>query len=491
MRLSELLNGVRILDGNNLLEKEISMICSDSRKVVKNGVFVAIKGEKRDGNDYIDEAVQNGAIVVITDQKDVFLKFENVVLTENSRAAISYMWNNYYKNPTSNIKIVAITGTNGKTSCAYYLYNILKQANKKRGLISTVECLINDQIIETNGGSEVLDIDSAMTTPDPEILYSIFNKMRENGVEYIVMEASSHALKQLKLDPIKISYAIFTNLSPEHLDFHQNMEDYFNAKKMAFQKETVGIVNADDDYGKLLIKENEKFYSCSIKDECANFFAKNIELSKIGNSYVVDLDRKDMEINTIQIGEFSIYNSLLSSVCAYLMGMKIEDIELGIHNTKIIRGRLEKIEGVNIYIDYAHTPYAMQTVLNAIKKSHPGKRIISLFGCGGDRDKGKRAKMGKIASCLSDFCIITNDNSRSENPENIIAEILSGIQKEKSYVVIPKREEAINYAISKMNKEDILILFGKGHETYQIDRNGKSFFDERKIIYKAIKNDKN
>ena len=490
MRLVELLKGVETLEDHENLECDVSMICSDSRKIRKNGAFIAINGEKRNGNEYITDALNLGAKAIITDEKDAFNKFKEAILVNDSRKALSYMWNNYYKNPSSKMKVVAITGTNGKTSCAYYLYNILKSAGENVGLISTIECLVNGEQLNTNGGSDVLDIHSAMTTPDPEILFEIFQKMKEKGVKVVVMEASSHALKLSKLSSLRIDYAIFTNLSSEHLDFHKNMEDYYASKKKLFQSSVVGIVNIDDTYGKRLSREIDSLYTCSLKG-VADFSIKEFELNEKGYSYDADFNGIKETIKGKQIGEFSIYNSFLSASCAYLMGIDLEKIKNGLLNIKSINGRLERIENTNIFIDYAHTPAAMENILKTIKSVYPKKRILSLFGCGGDRDKGKRAKMGEISSQMADFTIVTSDNSRTEEPLQIIQDILKGINSQKPYAVIPNREKAILYAIAEMKNDDILILFGKGHEQYEIDKNGKRDFDEREIIHRALKNDKN
>ena len=490
MRLAELLKGIRVLGGGKNLLTDVKGIFSDSRKKVFNGAFVAIKGEKRNGNEYIQEAISNGAVVIITDDENTYEKEKNAVLVESSRRALSYMWDNFYNHPTENINLVAITGTNGKTSCAYYLYNILRTSGKDVGLISTIECLINGERIELNGGSEVLDICSAMTTPDPEILYSLLDEMRAKGVKYIVMEASSHALEQEKLSPLSADYAIFTNLSAEHLDFHKTLEAYYQAKKRLFKEKTISIVNVDDSYGERLKNELDNVKACSLKKK-ADFYAENIELLSRGYRYKIKDNNKYNVIDGQINGEFSVYNSLLSLACARSMGIEMQCIVTAISTLNGVEGRFEKIDDSNIYVDYAHTPYAVENVLKELKKITPEGRVFALFGCGGDRDRSKRAKMGEIATLLADVCIITSDNSRSERTLDIIVDIMKGIRDKCELAIIPDREKAILYAISQLRKKDSLILLGKGHECYQIDNQGKHYFNEREIVRRALKHDKN
>lgn len=491
MKLYELLKGVRTLGGEENLNAEVLTIFSDSRKKVEKGVFVAINGQKRNGNDHINQALSNGATIIITDNKEVFDKCKDSVLVENSRKALSYMWNNFYKDPTKNIKIIAVTGTNGKTSCAYYMYSILKAIGAKRGLISTIECLINEEKIETNGGSDVVDLYSAMTTPDPEILYSVFNEMRTRGVEYIVMEASSHALQLDKLFPINVDYAIFTNLSAEHLDFHKDFESYYQAKKRLFENAGVSIIAIDDVFGERLKNEIKgSSFSCSIRKK-ADFCAEKIELLKGGYQYEIRNENLRLSILGKINGEFSVSNSLLCVACASLLGIEPEKIFSGIFSLTCIPGRFERVDGSNVYIDYAHTPYAMEKILESSRKINPNGRVIALFGCGGDRDREKRAKMGSICTQNADVCIITADNSRSERTLDIISDILKGVDDGFDVAVFTNREKAIIYAISQMRENDVLMLLGKGHERYEIDKNGKHFFDEREIVRRELKNVKN
>ena len=487
MKLKKLIKDLDILDIKISLETSINSVTSDSKKATEKSLFIAIRGEKRDGNSYIENAYQNGAICVITDDKLSFEKYKNTILVRNSRKALSFVWRNYYNDPAKSLKMIAITGTNGKTSCAYYLYNILKSAGKSCGLISTIETLINNKKIKRSGGSEVSDIASAMTTPDPKFLYSTLSEMKKEGVEYVVMEASSHSIEQEKFSAIWFLCGIFTNLSSEHLDFHKTMDNYFNAKLKLFDLCDIGVVNIDDEYGKLIKKLTQTpIYECSISEK-TDFYSENIKMNETGCSYDFVCENDKISIETVIPGEYTIYNTMLSSSCAKLLGIDKESIVNGIKNTKHIKGRLEKIENTNIYIDYAHTPYAMKNIIKTIRLFAADKRITVLFGCGGDRDKKKRAIMGQIATQEADFAIITSDNSRSEDPVSIIKDILSDISEEKNYCIIPKREDAIKYAVKSMKENDILLLLGKGHEEYEIDKRGKHLFDERKIVKSVLK----
>ena len=475
MRLSELLQGVEIKKSNSDLNTYICKIASDSRKIRNNYVFVAINGETRNGNDYIENAKSNGAVVIITDDELSYGKHKSCVLVGNARFALAKMWSNYYGNPSKNIKTIAITGTNGKTSSAYYLYNVLKAANKKRGLISTVECLINDKKLDINGGTEVTDIYSAMTTPDPEILYSIYNLMKENGVEYVVIEASSHSLSQERLAGLEIEISAFTNLSREHLDYHKTMKAYFESKKKLFEKGSRCVVNIDDKYGKIIYEKfKDKSLGFSIKEK-TDFLAQKIENTMYGNKFYVN----ELNIETKNCGIYNVYNSLLAISVAKLLNIEDAFIKKGILKTTT-PGRLERYYDKNIFIDYAHTPLAMESVLSNVRAMMPQKRLVVLFGCGGDRDKGKRREMGCISSKYADTVIITSDNSRNENPNEIIKEIINGVSID--FVVIRDRKEAIKYIASRITENDVLLLLGKGHEDYEIDEKGKHFFSEKRIL---------
>ena len=488
MKLFELFKDVKIKCNNVDLNIEIKGISSDSRCVKKGDVFVAIKGENRDGNNYIEEAIQNGAKVIISDQPSKFLKIPYIYVN-NAREALAKIWSAYYKNPTKDMKIIAITGTNGKTSSAYILYSILKSAKKSRGLISTIECLINDETYNINGGGEVLDIPSAMTTPDPSVLYEVFHEMKQSGVEYVIMEASSHAISQHKLAGTNIYIGAFTNLSPEHLDFHKSIDNYFDSKRELFKSCKIGIINIDDKFGEKIKKEHPKSKTFSLKNR-ADFNVEKIDYLDTGCAILSNLQGEIVKIESKLTGVFVPYNVMLAVSCAKVLNIDNDSIKKGVLACDYISGRMERVSN-NIFIDYAHTPKAMENVLISIKNLYGNKRIIALFGCGGDRDKEKRKHMGEIASKYCDEIIITSDNSRGENTLSIMRDIISGVDKFKPHFMIPKRKDAITFAVKKLKENEILLLLGKGHEKYEINNTGKHYFDEREIIKEARSNVQN
>lgn len=489
MKLFELLNDVEVIESSGSLEMKIDYIANDHRKIKKNTVFIAIKGTKRDGNDYITEAIKNGARAIVTD--DIMQKNEEItiIIVKNAREALSMMWSNFYGKPSKNIKTIAITGTNGKTSSACFLYNILRYAGISCALVSTIGCFINEEKIEINGGSSVSDVASAMTTPDPEMLYYLYYIMKEKNVEIAVIEASSHALAQKRLIDIDIEIGAFTNLSREHLDFHGSIEEYFLAKEELFKICKMGTVNVDDEYGERIKINHKNTYGFSTIKE-SEFNGKKIKLSKKGCKFSVINGRKSVKVKSRILGEFTVYNVLLAVSCAMVLGIHKKAIIGGIKATRSVCGRVEKYRDKNIYIDYAHTPEAMKNVIQSVKQINRKKRIIVLFGCGGDRDRGKRAKMGEICSKYADYTVITSDNPRNEEPRKIIEEIISGVDTSKKFIVIEDRREAIERIAKNLTKKDVLLLLGKGHEEYEITMNGKQRFSEREVLDRVFLIDK-
>ena len=486
MKIKSIIDLVDVIYKNVDFDMEINKIASDSRKIEKNDVFFAIKGENKNGNKYIYEAIKNGAVAVVTEDKEFEANIP-IILVKNVRSILAKAWSKYYNHPTNNMKVIAITGTNGKSSTAELLYSILRASNKKCGLISTIRCLINGEEIKHDGGSEVSDKLSAMTTPDPEILYYLLNKMKENKVEYVIIEASSHALKQSKLDGVSIDIGVFTNLSHEHLDYHKSIDDYFNSKLKLFEKSNFCVINIDDKYGE---KIYQKFKAKAASVSCNkgnDFYITSTFKSANGTKIVFNYLGGEVELESRLCGNFVVYNMLMASSVAKIIGISNEHIKEGILNLKNIKGRLEKYKNKSIYIDYAHTPYATQKVLESIREIEKNKKIVTLVGCGGDRDKQKRQEIGKIVSKLSDVAIITSDNPRSEDPLLIIKDILRGVDKNKIHFIIPSRREAIKCATKMYDENTTIVLLGKGHENYEIDNKGKHFFDERLILEEAFK----
>lgn len=484
MILSSLLKNCKIIDTNIDLNIEISSIEADSRNIIENSVFVAIVGENRDGNNYINKALNQGAIAIITDvaPKEKSLPY---VLVENARESLAKMYSEYYGNPTRAMKIIAITGTNGKTSTAYCLYNILKKAKKSCGLISTIECMINDMVVNMGGGGDVCDIESAMTTPDPKKLYSLLYIMKEKGVEYVVLESSSHAIKQKKLEGIeKIEVGIFTNLSEEHLDYHKTMQDYFETKKKLIERSKNAIVNIDNSYGKKMhTLTGAKSYSNS---QNADFSLIIESINSYGSNLILKTNGNNIKISTNINSLFGVNNLGMAISTAKMLNVDDKSIIEGAKNI-IIKGRFEKYKD-NIYIDYAHTPLATNEVLKAIKSIEKDKRMVVLFGCGGNRDKEKRKEIGRIVSNFAELTIITSDNTRNEKPIEIIKDIMDGVDKKKPHIIIPDRRDAIVCAVKLLKSDSVLVLLGKGHEEYEINSTGKHYFSERRLIDEAIRN---
>jgi len=484
MKLFRLIEGIEIIRSKVNFDIDIKDISSDSRKVSANGIFVALKGMKRNGNDYIAEALKRGCTCIITDDENIYYEYDKTVLTYDSRRAIAVLWDNFYENPSRKMKIIGITGTNGKTSTVYFLYSILKESGKSVGMISTVKCLINDKLFSYGGGGEAIDLVSAMTTPDPEFLYMILKEMVNQGVEYVIMEASSHALELSKLYPLEFELGIYTNLSRDHLDFHKTMENYFLAKIKLFYRCKHAVINYDDAYIRRIPRYlNREFISYGLS-KCCDFYAKEIILKEDGAEYVTSHRNKEFNIKTYIRGGFSVYNSLAAVSAAYTLGIPAEYITEGIKKVEKIEGRIERISD-GIYVDYAHTPQAFCEIIKAIRSFSNGKFLTVIFGCGGDRDKSKRQIMGKYASRMADCVIITSDNSRSEDKMSIIKDIEKGIDKNSLYYVVPNRRDAIELGI-RLRRDGVLLILGKGHENYEIDENGKHYFCEAEIISNAV-----
>ena len=482
MKLYELLKDIKFKCSHIDLNTEIKNICSDSRSVSKGDLFIAINGEKRNGNDYIIDALNKGASVIVSQENNKFGEIPYIKV-ENDREALAKIWNAYYGNPTKDMKVIAFTGTNGKTSCVHLLKSILKRSNKKYGVISTIGSEINGKSVALNEGSEVTDIPSSMTTPDPKYLYELFYKMKNENVEYVIMEASSHSLNQSKLSGVNIHIGAFTNLSSEHLDYHKTINNYFNCKKKLFEACKIGVVNVDNEYGNEIKKAFSNIKTASLKQN-ADYFGENIIINQNGCQLDIHVNNEKIQVKSKRLGSFAPENIILSAACASILGVAKEDIINGIYDLEYIDGRMEKVRD-NIYIDYAHTPEAFERILLSAKNMF-NKKIIVLFGCGGDRDKSKRAKMGEIASKYADELIITSDNSRSENTTDIIKDIMGGVKKGKNCVLIPNREDAIKFAIKKLDDNAVLLMLGKGHEKYEINKDGKHYFDEKEIIKEAF-----
>jgi len=464
MLLSDILKGLEIV----YTDITVSGISTDSRTTKIGDVFVCIRGEHLDSHElpYINEAIGNGAAVLITD-RDVTASCP-VIKVADTRKTLAVMCGNYYGRPQDKLNIIAVTGTNGKTTVTHMLKAIYEEAGYKCAVIGTV----------TN----------TMTTPVPEQLYPLLADYADSGIDYVFMEASSHALYLGRLDGIRFRYGIFTNLTPEHLDFHGTMDNYLKAKAILFSQCDVGLINYDDEYCTALTKlvKCETLYY-SVKSDKADYTARNIKSFGDGIQYDFLTICEMFRVNVSIPGMFTVYNSLSAAACAYHDGIAPAVIRSAFRKLNGIPGRIEFIandRNLRIFIDYAHTPDALENVLRTLRDIKGTGRLTVVFGCGGDRDSAKRQVMGKIASKLADFVIITSDNSRTEDPKKIINDIMKGIDKELPYAVIENRTDAIKYAVDTAEKDDIILLAGKGHEDYEITADGRHPFNEKELIHK-------
>jgi len=479
MKLSKLLNGIQYKT-NLSPDTEITGLTNNTEKVEKGGVFVCIIGTKFDGHDFAQKVIEKGASAVVV-SKD--LSIENQIIVENTSEAYAALCANYFDNPAQKLTMIGVTGTNGKTSVSTILRSIFENCGIKTGLIGTIENIIGNEVIP-----------SQLTTPDSYNLYELLNKMVEAGCTHCVMEVSSHALKQKRCDGIHFKVGIFTNLTKDHLDYHKTIDDYFESKCKLFDICDTALVNIDDPYGKIIYETAKcDIYGYSA-DGNSDFKADNIAYLPTGLRYTVNFKGKEYPASICIPGRFSVYNSLAAAGAAALAGVPTEKAFELLSKAEGVKGRVEVFptnRDFTVIIDYAHTPDGLEKVLDTIRTMKP-KRVVTLFGCGGDRDATKRPQMGEIASVMSDFVIVTSDNPRTENPSKIIEDILVGVNKFKAppHVVIENRREAIHYAVKNAQSGDVILLAGKGHETYQILETGKIHFDEREVLAEALNGDR-
>ncbi|MBQ2676012.1 MAG: UDP-N-acetylmuramoyl-L-alanyl-D-glutamate--2,6-diaminopimelate ligase [Clostridia bacterium] len=458
--------------------KEITGITCDSRKVREGSVFVCISGTQSDGHSFAQSAYNSGAAVIVCERD---LGLDNQLVVEDSRAVYATMCAAYFGNPADKLKIIGVTGTSGKTSVTYMTKSLLEQAGHKVGLIGTIQNIIDKQTMPAKN-----------TTPDAYELHSLLSLMLKAGCEYVVMEVSSHALDQKRVFGLRFAVGIFTNLTQDHLDYHVTMENYLEAKKLLFKMCDTAIVNADDAYADKIIDGCDcKVITISTENDSADYTAKEINFYPDGVKYELVSNGVIGRMRVKIPGIFSVYNSMCAAVTGIALGMCFYDVISRFANVSGVKGRVEVVNSdrdFTMIIDYAHTPDELENVINMLHKIKSG-RIVTLFGCGGDRDKTKRPIMGEIAARLSDYVIVTSDNPRSEDPDAIIKDILVGMKGSKTpYKVIENRAEAIEYAIKNAQTDDIILFAGKGHETYQILNSGTVHFDEREIIAKALEN---
>ena len=486
MELKKMLVGLEGLKVKGNLEIEIEGLESNSKNVKKGYLFIAIKGFSTDGHQYVESAIENGATAIMIEEGCDLKKLKipediTVIMAKNTREGLAITASNFYGNPSRKFKLIGVTGTKGKTTTTFMIKEILEKAGKKVGLVGTIATYINGKKIK----------DSDRTTPESLELQQLFSQMVEAGVEAVVMEVSSQSLKLHRVDGCEFDIVLFTNFSEDHISpkEHPDMEDYFQSKLKLFKMCKTGIVNTDDLYGAkipdLFPDNNITTYGI---DNYANVLAKDITIT---NSYVdfkVKITDRNERVKTGIPGRFSVYNSLAAICVAQKFAISPEVIKEALLEVRV-PGRSELVNNkleLPIMIDYAHSPESLQNILQAVKSYTRGK-VISVFGCGGDRDSGKRPIMGEISGRIADFTFITSDNPRTEEPEKIVKQIEEGIKKTKgNYKVVVDRVEAIKQAIQMATKRDIIVLAGKGHEPYQEINGVKHPFDERIIVNELI-----
>ncbi|MFH1354751.1 MAG: UDP-N-acetylmuramoyl-L-alanyl-D-glutamate--2,6-diaminopimelate ligase [Candidatus Omnitrophota bacterium] len=462
---------------------EVKGISSDSRQVLDDFIFVAVKGNREDGGKFINQAIKQGAKAVIVQSVACGLQSGTkipLIKVKDTRQALAKLASAFYSNPSSQLKVVGVTGTNGKTTVCYLIESILKRKGLEPAVIGTINYRFKHKVLPARN-----------TTPGPIELQSLLRDMHKANVEYALMEVSSHALDQKRVGGIDFHSAIFTNLTQDHLDYHKSFKKYFQAKAGLFKGLKAGsfaVVNNDDKSAekiRRMIKADLVTYGIIKK---ADVTAKQINLDGFHTNFSVISGNREIDLKTNLIGRHNLYNILAAFAWGQREGIDLSSIKSAIEDFICVPGRMENIDfegDFSVYVDYAHTEDALRSSLEALRQICR-KRLIVVFGCGGERDKGKRAKMGRVASELSDCLIITNDNPRSENPEQIIRDIKKGI-KQADFFVIPQRLEAIKKSLLLARTGDAVLIAGKGHEDYQIINDQRIHFDDREVARECLK----
>ncbi|MCL2508555.1 MAG: UDP-N-acetylmuramoyl-L-alanyl-D-glutamate--2,6-diaminopimelate ligase [Oscillospiraceae bacterium] len=477
MRLSALLKKAAVTSANVPLDTEVTALTDDSRKVSPGCVFVCVKGRSFDGHGAVPDALKAGAAAIVTERD---LGLPQQVIVDDTRTAYALMCSAFFGDPCESLKIIGVTGTNGKTTTCFLMRDMLAAYGKKTGLIGSVYNMIGNE-----------ELSAEFTTPGPYELHSLFRQMADAGCEYCVMEASSQALEQRRVHGVRFEAAIFTNLTRDHLDYHGTFENYLAAKRILFENTDLAVINLDDGHAAEIIGG----LSCpavtfSMNRDEADYTAKNIQIKSTGTEYELVGEGVIARVKCRTPGRFTVYNSMGAIVCLTRLGIPFaEAVALVSESGGCVPGRAEIVPAsadYTVIIDHAHTPDGLKNILEALREITAG-RVITVFGCGGDRDKTKRPLMGGMAVQLSDAVIVTSDNPRTEDPERIIDEIMAGIDKPRIPVCrVTDRREAIKKALKKAKAGDIVLLAGKGQETYQIIGTEKLEMDERKIVSEIL-----
>lgn len=482
MKLKQLLEGISYEVQQGTVELEISEIQYDSRKVEKDSLFVCITGFQTDGHKYIPMAVEKGAVALLCEHAvENVPENVTVIVTENNRKALAVVSANFYGHPSREMHAIGVTGTNGKTSTTYLMKSILDRVGGKVGIVGTIENRIGDKVLKAE-----------RTTPESKELQALFRQMKEEDVTDVVMEVSSHSLDLHRVDGIAFDVAIFTNLTQDHLDYHITMENYKAAKGMLFERAAKSVINMDDATGAYMKEKSVGEVLTIGVDTKADLMAENIDISADGTAFDMVWKGQKYPVKLATPGRFSVYNALGAAGACLMLGIGVEDVVAGLTENPGVSGRFQTVrskKGCQAVVDYAHTPDGLENVLNTANEFVKGK-LIAVFGCGGDRDRTKRPIMGEIGGKLAGYCIITSDNPRTEDPVAILADVEEGVKKtDCPYEKIVDRREAINRAVEMAGEGDVILIAGKGHETYQIFANETIHFDDMEEVRKAFGED--
>lgn len=482
MRLMEVISDCEVLESRGNLDIEFNEICYDSRVVKPKDMFIAIVGFKTDGHEYIKSSIDNGASIVVVEKGkcDISTIDENVVVivTSDTRKFMALAACNYYNHPSRDFKLVGVTGTKGKTTTTFMIKSILEKAGRKVGLIGTIMNMIGQDAVE-----------SSRTTPESVDLQCLFRKMADAGCDVVIMEVSSHALSLDRVYGCSFDMGVYTNLSEDHLDFHKTFDNYLEAKAKLFAISKEAFINVDDMYARKLMN----MITCPVTtygiDNNPFVAARDIIITNTYSDFKISMNRTIQRIKVPIPGRFTVYNALAAICVTAKLGASAEAMIQGLEVVKV-PGRSEVVPSTRdfvVMVDYAHTPASLEGILRAVKTYTRGK-VICVFGCGGDRDPFKRPMMGEIAGKLADYTVITSDNPRTEDPAAIIAQIEEGIKKTKGeYKTIQNRKKAIEHAIRRARRNDIVVIAGKGHETYQEINGEKKHFDDREVAAEVLR----
>jgi UDP-N-acetylmuramoyl-L-alanyl-D-glutamate--2,6-diaminopimelate ligase len=485
MQLKTLAGAIAVRQVIGPLDRAVESIAYDSRRVQRNGLFVALRGEKNDGHEFTGQAIEKGASVIVAEREEKNPRVTCLVV-ENTRSALADLAATFYGQPARRLKLAAVTGTNGKTTTTFLIKHICEKAGLRCGLIGTVRYEIGERVLP-----------AARTTPESLDLQELLAQMANASCRAAAMEVSSHALAQERIRGLEWDVAVFTNLTQDHLDYHGTMENYFESKAKLFtqlaqqqkKREPVAVVNMDDRYGEQLLDKIDKKISVITfgMGVRADFRASNYRMEFGGTSYQLDARGKSYLVRVPLIGRFNVANSMAALAASNALGLNLREAVLSLGKSPQVPGRLEMVPAkrqFQVFVDYAHTPDALVNVLKTLRELEPG-RLITVFGCGGDRDRQKRPLMGRIADQNADYSIITSDNPRKEDPNAIISEIEKGFGSDR-YEKVAERGEAIARAIALAQPRDIILIAGKGHETYQEFADHTVPFDDIQVARRAI-----